>query len=311
MGGQAPERLGRLEVLGAWLGVWTPPRDAVVPPVPWRAIAVGSVVLVVVVGAAAALFLPGIVQDRQAAEGRERRAAAERYAATLASAEREQRPQRGRARADPGEGATPARRMTARSELLVSAETGIARDAAARTGRRIRGVDCEPFPRTLDDAAPVADLSRRAAAYDCVAVTARFDRGSPEAGKGIIGIPFRLVARFASGKLAAHDRGVGRPGGHEQSGGDREADERPLELERDGEHGACAFPAWRCLGSGVHRDHVGRPDRLVLDEVLDRGGGSVRELVGPVPRDMLSGPAGKVAHRLNQPSSSRSSRSSS
>jgi len=121
MGGEAPDRLGRFEVLGAWLGVWTPPRDAVVPPVPWRAIFVGSVVLVVVVGAAAALFLPGVVENRQAADRRERRAAAERYAALLASADREQRPRRGRASADPGEGATPGRRMTARSELLVTA----------------------------------------------------------------------------------------------------------------------------------------------------------------------------------------------
>ena len=35
-------RLGRLEVLGAWLGVWTPPRGAVVPPVPWRPIAAAA-----------------------------------------------------------------------------------------------------------------------------------------------------------------------------------------------------------------------------------------------------------------------------
>ena len=202
MGGEAPKRLGRFEVLGAWLGIWTPPRDAVVPPVPWRAIAIGSVVLVVVVGAAAALFLPGVVENRQAADRREQRAAAERYAATLASADREQRPRRGRGRADPGGGATPGQRVTERSHLLVSAEASIARDARARTGRRIRGVDCEPFPRTLDATAPVADLSRRAAAYNCVAVTARFDQGSPEAGRGIIGIPFRLVARFASGTYA-------------------------------------------------------------------------------------------------------------
>ena len=202
MGGEAPERLGRLEVLGAWLGIWTPPRDAVVPPVPWRAIVVGSVAIVVVVGAAAAVFLPGIVEDRQAADRREQRAAAERYAATLASADREQRARAGRGQADPGEGAAEGRRTAARSALLASAETLIGRDARARTGRRIRGVDCEPFPRTLDKTPPAADLSRAAAAYNCVAVTARFDQGSAEAGQGIIGIPFRLVARFAGGSFA-------------------------------------------------------------------------------------------------------------
>src|SRR3712207_7944463 len=29
-------RLSRWEVLGAWLRLWTPPREVEVPPVPWR-----------------------------------------------------------------------------------------------------------------------------------------------------------------------------------------------------------------------------------------------------------------------------------
>src|SRR5687768_239009 len=112
MGGQPPDRLGRLEILGAWLGLWTPPRDAVVPPVPWRKIAVGAAVLVVALGAAAALLLPGLAEDRQAAREREQRAEAERYATTLATADREQRPRRGSGQPDPRGAA--ARRTTAR-----------------------------------------------------------------------------------------------------------------------------------------------------------------------------------------------------
>ena len=57
-------RLGRLEVLGAWLGVWTPPRGAVVPPVPWRPIAIGAALLAIGLLVAAALLVPGIVDDR-------------------------------------------------------------------------------------------------------------------------------------------------------------------------------------------------------------------------------------------------------
>ena len=38
--------------------------------------------------------------------------------------------------------------------------------------------------------------ARRAAAYNCVAVTARFESGASKTGKGVIGIPFRLVAHF-------------------------------------------------------------------------------------------------------------------
>ena len=61
-----PERrLGRLEVLGAWLRVWTPPRGAVVPPVPWRPLAIAAALVAVALLAAAALLVPGILDDRE------------------------------------------------------------------------------------------------------------------------------------------------------------------------------------------------------------------------------------------------------
>jgi len=197
-----PGRLGRLETLGAWLGLWTPPRGTVVPPVPWRAIAVGAALLVVVLGAAAAVGLPELAENRQAAREREQRTEAERHAAFLAMVEREQRPRRARGRPDPGRGAAAARRTAARAALLAGAEAGIERDAHRRTGRDIRGVECERFPRTLGGTEPVRDLARRAAAYDCVAVTARFGDGESAGGRGIIGISFRLVVRFHEGRSA-------------------------------------------------------------------------------------------------------------
>jgi hypothetical protein len=40
---RGPTELGPLQVVGAWLGLWTPPRDAVVPPVPWRRLLLGIV----------------------------------------------------------------------------------------------------------------------------------------------------------------------------------------------------------------------------------------------------------------------------
>jgi len=198
MGRRPGDRLGFLGVVGAWLRVWTPPRDAVVPSVPWRALAIGGVLLLAVLGAAAAFALPRLADDRTAAREREQRAEVQRRAAFLASVDREQRPRRGRARRDPGASATPRRRTATRKALLASAEAGIARDARNRTGRRIRGVDCDPFPRTPEATVPAEELSRRAAAYDCVAVTARFRTGT----EGIIGIPFRLAVDFASGRYA-------------------------------------------------------------------------------------------------------------
>src|ERR671910_689845 len=99
-------RLGRLEVLGAWLGVWTPPRGAEVPPVPWRPIAAAAALLAVALLAGAALLVPGILEDRERADERAREAAQQRHAQALADAEREQRRRTGRGSVDPGPGAS-------------------------------------------------------------------------------------------------------------------------------------------------------------------------------------------------------------
>jgi hypothetical protein len=193
-------RLGRLEVLGAWLGVWTPPREAVVPPVPWRAIAAGAALLVVVLGAAAALVVPRVADDREEAAERARAAAERRHAQTLARAEREQRPRTGRGTADPGVGTPAARRTRARQALLSTAHEALRTDAATRDAGRIRGLDCEPFPRGSAPRPPVGDLGVARAVYQCVAVTSRFGEGGGQ--KGVIGIPFRLAADFRRGTYA-------------------------------------------------------------------------------------------------------------
>jgi hypothetical protein len=178
----------RIETLGAWLGLWTPPRDEPVPPVPWRAVAITAVALVALLGAAAALVLPGVAADRRAADEREQRAETARQRAALAFVAREERP-----RIRHGQ---PARDVAARRALLAAASSAIARDARGRSPKRILGAECEPFPRTVGGSDPVADLARPAAAYDCVAVTARLPGG------GVIGMSFRLVARFEDGRYA-------------------------------------------------------------------------------------------------------------
>ena len=193
-------RLGRLEVLGAWLGVWTPPRGVAVPPVPWRPLAIAGALLAVALLAAAALLVPGILDRRERAGERTRAAAQRRHAEALATAEREQRPRTGRGTADPGSGAPAARRVRARTTLLAEARDALQADAAIRGAGRVRGLDCEPFPRGSAPRPPVRDLGRRAAAYQCVAVTSRFGQGTGQ--EGVIGIPFRLVADFARGRYA-------------------------------------------------------------------------------------------------------------
>ncbi|MEX2196936.1 MAG: hypothetical protein WD844_16805 [Thermoleophilaceae bacterium] len=202
MGDQPPHRPGRFEILGAWLRIWTPPRDVIIPPVPWRRIAVGGLVLAAALGTAAALVLPRVAEDREQARERDQRAEARRHAAFLASVDREQAPRRGRGQRDPGAGTPAARRTGARNALVASAASGIEVDARRRSAKPVRGVDCEPFPRVAGDAAPAADLSRPAAAYDCVAVTSRFGGGSGGGAAGVLGIPFRLVADFGRGRFA-------------------------------------------------------------------------------------------------------------
>jgi hypothetical protein len=199
----ARERLSFFERLGAWLGLWTPPRDVVVPPPPWRAIAIGAVLLVALLGAAALIAVPRIADDREADRRRAERAEAQRHAQFLAYVDREQAPRRGRARPDPGGAARPARREAARRTLLDGAATAVAADARRRTRKDVEpAAECRPFPRSLHRVDPAAQLARPAAAYDCVAVTARFGREDQAGGRGIIGIQFRLVVDFRRGGFA-------------------------------------------------------------------------------------------------------------
>ena len=181
-------------------GVWTPPRGAVVPPVPWRALAIAAALVAVALLAAAALLVPGILDDRERADERARKAAQRRHAQALVTAEREQRPRSGRGPADPGAGAPAVRRLRLRTGLIAAAQDALQADAETRDAGTVHGLDCEPFPRGSAPRPPERDLRRPAAAYQCVAVTSRFGQGTKQ--EGVIGIPFRLVADFARGRYA-------------------------------------------------------------------------------------------------------------
>ena len=187
MGDGTSDRLSRWEILGAWLRLWTPPREVVVPPVPWRKVAVGGVLLLVA-AAVGIVALLNTESDRDAAERRAARATAARHEAFLADVERRQAPQRGR-------GPAGADRVSTRRALLAAAQVPIEAAAAERSPKPVRGVNCEPFPHSLDTTPPTDDLARPAAAYDCVAVTSRF-------ATGIIGAPYRLVVHFDTGRFA-------------------------------------------------------------------------------------------------------------
>jgi hypothetical protein len=199
---RSPPRLGRVEHLAAQLGIWTPPRGVVVPPLSWRRVAGLIVAVVAALAAVVVLVVLPVAGNRHTAQQRSREAAAERHAAFLVSVDHDQRAHRGRGLPDPGRTATPRERRAARAALLESAEKLIRRDASALTSKHILDVACEPFPRALRSQTPVEELARPVATYDCTAVTARFGDSSTPGGAGIIGIPFRLVARFTAGTVA-------------------------------------------------------------------------------------------------------------
>lgn len=183
-----PQRLGLVETVAAWLRLWTPPRDAVIPPVPWRRVAIGFALVAAAVAAVAAFALPRLADRREAGRERAERAAVERRAVFLAYARREQRPRRTRGRG--------------RRALLATAESAIAADARRRTRDDVKGVQCDPFPRSVDGTDPFTDRSRSSAAFDCVAITSRFGAADQPGGRGIIGTPFRLKLDFTRGTAA-------------------------------------------------------------------------------------------------------------
>jgi hypothetical protein len=62
----------------------------------------------------------------------------------------------------------------------------------------ILSVDCEGFPRSVDQAGAAEDPSRRRGRYYCVAVTAKFERTEESIG-GVLGHPYRALVDFRTG----------------------------------------------------------------------------------------------------------------
>jgi hypothetical protein len=181
------KRAGPFETLGAWLNVWTPPRDVEVPPVPWRWLIMFGVPTLVVAVAGAWLIV-----DSASESNRERREAEERSRAALASERRrelraEQAPERARVRSG-----------QPRQRLVAALEAAVLRDARSRGLRRpVRRVDCTPHPRTEGRMASERDPEVRRGRYACLAVTNDIPGPTP----GTIGYPFLAVIHYATGSL--------------------------------------------------------------------------------------------------------------
>lgn len=171
-------KLSRPEILGAWLGVWTPPRDAEIPPVPWRKVAVGMALLAVAGVLVAVLVAPAIDESKGERAAEERRELAERRAARQARQRAEQRPRTGRLAAG-----------RSRPEALRDVEVAIGRDARARFHPRSAAATCAPAPGFDEGADKVL--------YNCLSSIRRIIAGGEQGAVGDLGTPYNAVLDFA------------------------------------------------------------------------------------------------------------------
>jgi hypothetical protein len=154
------------------------------------------------------LLGPGIDEskDRRAQAEREQRAqqAAERVAQLRA----EQRPH--------FEGGAPAGRdVAARAALFAAVPIAIEADARRRVAAGaldgpIRSVECEPYPRSIDDRGAHLDPSQTTGRYSCLAVT-RAVQATERNEASSIGHPYRVLVHFDTGRYA-FCKVSGRPG---------------------------------------------------------------------------------------------------
>ena len=197
-------RAGRLEILGAWLRVWTPPRDTYVPPPPRGRRLVVLVLLIGVPLAAAATTLAIVFANTRHREA----AQAGREAAQTAARER------ARLRADQAlhRGSGPAVRLSgdARSiragqaRLVAAVEAAITRDAMGRFRRhqisRITATSCKPYAPGAIGTPPPPPLRARVGKYECLASTGSVALGTKT--QVTSGYPFWVRVFFTRGTFA-------------------------------------------------------------------------------------------------------------
>jgi hypothetical protein len=159
-------RASRLETLGAWLHLWTPPRDCEVPPVPWPKVALGAAVLALA-GVAVALVVAPAVDERKDEAAAERQRIEDRARAARRARQRaEQRALRGRAGS------------------LRAVETAIGLDAQRRFETDGRPAECDPVPASEPTAA--------GALFDCHVIVSEIEgAGEQEGARGALTIPYR------------------------------------------------------------------------------------------------------------------------
>ena len=182
-------RASRWEILGAWLHVWTPPRDVEIPPVPRRAVALMAGGLAVATAAVVLLLVPALDRSkaREATTEERRQAAATR--AEIARLRFDQRAHSARA-PSVARLYRAGRPADAQAALERHAAASVRRDARARVASGefdapVRSVRCRPRGRLVP---PRVRLS-------CFAVTTQTRQAA-------VGQPFIVGASLRDGRYA-------------------------------------------------------------------------------------------------------------
>jgi len=179
----------RWEILGAWLRVWTPPRDVEIPPIPWRAIALLAGVVAAATVAGILLVAPALDRSKQRTAASEQRREAAAARATRARLRHDQRALTARAPSAARLYRT-GREAAARAELLRHARASVEQDARARVAASefdvpVRSVRCRPESGGV---APRVLLS-------CLAITT-------ENAQVRVGQPFLVAGSLRDGRYA-------------------------------------------------------------------------------------------------------------
>lgn len=177
-------KASKLEILGAWLGIWTPPRDVEVPPIPWRKVAWVAAGVALVVAAVAVLVAPAIDESKDRSAAQSQRELEARAAARRARIAAMQQPRFGRAPA-----------MASRAEVMDRVEVAIGADARERFSPKAARATCA--------SAPGVDPGARKVAYNCLSATTEIaGAGSQEGARGRLGYPYRAVVDFSASRYA-------------------------------------------------------------------------------------------------------------
>ena len=181
------------EIVGVWLHVWTAPRDAVIPPVPWRKLAIGTAIVALVIGVALAVMIPRINEGKSSRAAADAAAQAKAQKANRERIIRLQQPRTGSLAAlKPADDAPIIERLDAQKQLVAGVESAITADAQARaaTGEmsKVQGpTTCEHSPGTPD----AGDIG----VFDCYTVVRKVPKVKTNLA-GSIGYPFRAVVDY-------------------------------------------------------------------------------------------------------------------